>query len=151
MISHKDFFKVTVPNAVNQIQSETKPEWGCMNAQEMLAHLIAGMQMCYDGTDVFILTPEEKLGAAKAFLMSDKPMPKNFPKPDIFNSKNGSSPNEINELKLKFIDVLETFLAASLQAEFTCKHPQFGQLNGEEARQLQFKHISHHFTQFNLI
>jgi hypothetical protein len=150
MMASDLFFNDVVPKALKRLQPEQVPDWGEMGPAEMLHHLIVGMEMCYNGTQIEIEVPQEKWPAAKAYLMSEKPMPKNFPKPQNFHQFPYNQ-EDLEALKGRFQEVLNTFLIQSERPDFSCAHPQFAILDGPEARQLARKHITHHFTQFQLL
>src|ERR1051325_10767860 len=59
------------------LPGETKGQWGLMNAQQMVEHMIDSVQVA-NGKKVYpTITPEEKLPAFKAFMLSDKEFKQN--------------------------------------------------------------------------
>lgn len=152
MINHQNFFQTEVPQLLNRFAANTKPLWGTMSATKMLQHLLAGTQIMLSKRVVPLTVDEEKLPRYKAFLMSDKPFGESLPKPELYHEYESLSVLEFESVRTDFLNELEKFEAATKsQTDFWCFHPSFGKLNAEETRQLQFKHIRHHFQQFRLM
>ncbi len=135
---------------LNQIESNTKPEWGIMTAQKMVEHLsdslLAGMgkvkMTCpYEG---------EKLQRSRDFLLSDHLMPREFKAHFV----DDNAPLRHAEFELavdEFIEYwcdFEEHCDAQPEAKYT--HPVFGELNLSEWRWMHRKHITHHFEQFGV-
>lgn len=132
---------------------DTKPTWGSMDAHQMIEHLIMALRIS-NGKLVMekVIFPEEKLPILKRFLMSSKPLPKNFNNPVV-----GSLTKEyifstfseaVNELKKEFV-VFELYFNENPDA--TPLNPTYGKLNRDEWIQFHKKHFTHHYLQFGLI
>lgn len=151
-MNHKAFFNVDVPRLLESLDATTPNLWGSMNAVQMMDHLIAGTYLFMAKKVLPLEVPEEKLDRYKAFLMSDKNFMEGAPKPEPYKSYEGQAGNEIASLKEKFLEALADFdKRTQTDSDFWCIHPSFGKLNAEETRQLQYKHIRHHFQQFGLM
>lgn len=136
---------------LNKLDASTKPLWGKMNAQRMVEHLSDVIYMS-TGTEQFeLLIPEEKVEKAKAWLASDKPMPKEFNVP--FAPEEYILRNEELELAVdEFVDawlVYEEYYASNPGKENL--HPFYGYLNKVEWDRIHSKHFTHHFEQFGLM
>ena len=68
---------------INNLKPETKPQWGKMTAQHMVEHLITAVQISNGKEHFECFNPPEKLPALKRFLMSNRPLPRNFVNPVI--------------------------------------------------------------------
>jgi oxepin-CoA hydrolase/3-oxo-5,6-dehydrosuberyl-CoA semialdehyde dehydrogenase len=144
------FFTKELPLALEPLTAATQPQWGTMTAKGMLEHLHTALSFSLKPEEIEILLPDDKIARGKAFLMSDHPMPKNFPQPEVFMSSTDVSLS-FEAAKEQFLHTVDTVISATFETGFQSKHPQFGFLNGAETRQLHLKHITHHFTQFNLL
>jgi hypothetical protein len=136
---------------LGKLEPSTHPKWGKMNAQEMIEHL----------SDVFILAkgeklfdqvvPDDKVEKAQRFISSEHPMPKNFA--INFIDENSGLRN------LNLSDAIEEFNIEwkSFEAYYELNplkkhlHPNFGELDYDQWRQLHSKHMTHHFEQFGLL
>lgn len=145
------FFNQEVPGYLKKLKAETRPKWGTMGPAEMINHLRQGLALSMDDSKRNITTPKDKLPGMKAFLMGDKPFPPNRNKPDEYNKYQFSETEFID----KKVELLRAVIALQVHfkknPEFTSIHPSFGVLNKDEWLQLHYKHIRHHFSQFNLI
>lgn len=148
---HAHFFEVETPQLLAKLQPETLPEWGSMNALQMVDHLRAGFVLMRTLKQCDLLIPEEKLEASRAHLMTDKNFMKNVPKPTMYLAQEKNNVADIQAAKQAFLAELAIFnVHTQTTPDFYSAHPYYGKLNAEQTRQLNFKHIRHHFTQFNL-
>lgn len=136
---------------MDRLTATTQPLWGTMNAQQMVEHLTHTLEIALEKHQYPLLVKEEDFAKMKAFILSDKPMPRNF-KVD-FMSENPSLIHEELELAIdaycdKWLDV-EMFFAENEGIKTT--HPNFGPLDFDLWKRLHEKHLMHHFTQFGLI
>lgn len=145
------YFKAEVAPLLAKLSVDTKPEWGTMNAEQMVEHLIAGVSISMEDTPRTIITPEDKLPVFKKFLMSDRPFGKDLPKPkefDDYPTKNGDINGKKAELLKRVEEMLQYF---EKHPQHSSIHPSFGRLNVEEWKHLHWKHFTHHFLQFGLL
>ena len=152
MTNHQTFFRSEVPEILSRLKPDQKPKWGEMNASEMVDHILAGMKLFLSKTETELETPAEYLPKYKAFLMSDKGFKPGAKKPLDYRNYESSSLDDLEALKHEFFEQLVEFdKITSTDAAFWSFHPSFGKLNAEETRQLNYKHIRHHFRQFGLM
>jgi len=152
MMNHTPFFIAEVAQLLKPLRPETPRLWGTMTAPQMLDHVQAGTTLFMAKRMMPLVVPEEKLDRLKAFLMSDKPFMESAPKPEQYLEFETKIFPEFDAQKEAFLKVLATFdHVTRTDADFWCFHPSFGRLNAEETRQLQYKHIRHHFQQFGLM
>ena len=145
----KDFFE-----KLTNLQTDANPLFGKMTAQHMVEHLELIISYS-DGTrKAVLLTPQEKLGAMKDFLMSDKELTQGFRSP--FLPQDGSLP----DLHYTDIETAKKALQQSwnnFESYFAANpgiiemHPFFGELNYNGWIQFHKKHFTHHFKQFGLL
>lgn len=149
---HTRFFNIEVPALLANLSADTPSLWGTMNATAMLEHLHTGTKLFLAKQMMPLEVAEEQLPGYKAFLMSDKNMMKGAPKPEGYVPFESAESADFETVKASFLAGLQLFEAQTKQdPEFWCFHPSFGRLNAAETRQLQFKHIRHHFQQFGLL
>ena len=149
---HQTFFTEQVPQILHRLQPNIKPLWGTMDATKMLDHLTAGTKLFLAQREIPLTIPEEKVPRYKAWLMTDANFKEGAPKPGLYSEFEGLARRDFEALKTAFLEVLKQFESATTSgSDFWTVHPSFGKLNAEETRQLQFKHIRHHFQQFGLL
>ncbi|KAB2847264.1 MAG: hypothetical protein F9K45_00025 [Melioribacteraceae bacterium] len=137
---------------LKDFDKNTKPLWGKMSPQHMIEHLIGSLQMAIDELKVECFNPPEKLPALKKYLMSSRPLPKDFINPvigaDLIPLKYSSLEESISVLKnyiKKYYDFFET------NPDSKTTNPTFGELNKIEWDKFHEKHFNHHFSQFGLV
>lgn len=137
---------------LRNLNEDTTPLWGSMNAKRMVEHLADAVELATGKLGDFKLAiPEEKVEKAQGFLKSENPLPKNFQvefaKPNTPN-RNDNLSDAIDELSLKWASFEEHFES---KPELTTLHPSFGYLDYELWIQVHRKHFTHHLQQFGLI
>ncbi len=151
MNNHLEFFQDQVPQLLVKLNAKSKPIWGEMNVLKMVDHLRLGAVLMLRNTGQ-LTVPEEKLPKYKAFLMSDKPFTQGIPKPKMYEIEENEIDHDLEKAKIEFLKQLAVFNETTLNnIHFQSFHPSFGHLNATETRQLQFKHIRHHFQQFGIM
>ena len=139
----------TIFNRLDKISPDLKPQWGKMDAAQMLAHINVGYRLTYDtsipkatGFKKFML----KLFVKKA-VTSEKPFAKNGRTAPNFII---NSARDFNEEKSKFIENVNRVLNDG-RAHFEGRESvSFGVMTSEEWNNQFYKHIDHHFTQFGV-
>lgn len=132
---------------INRLSPDTKPEWGKMTVDQMLAHVNVAYEMCYDDT-----IPKTK-GLKRFFLRlliknqiaGDKPYPKNGRTAPAFIIEDRRD-FQIEKAKLL------THLLKTQELGPTHFHGKtsvsIGKLTATEWNTLFSKHLDHHLTQF---
>ncbi|MFN5149085.1 MAG: DUF1569 domain-containing protein [Flavobacteriia bacterium] len=136
---------------MDDLKSDSTPQWGTMSAQRMVEHLTDTVKMSSGKTKLPLEVPEDKLEKMQAFLSSDKPMAKNIEV--SFAKKEEELRNEeielaIDEFLLEWIDFEDHFTEDPDRKE---QHPFYGALTYDQWCRLHSKHLTHHFEQFGLI
>ena len=144
-------FEKEIPEILDRLSSETKPEWGIMTPQHMVEHLIITWKISRGRINTPVIS-EEGLEERRAFLMSDKPYDRNIQVPAL--------KGELPKLRFPDLDSAKGALIAELKAfhDYYDENPNaehenlfFGKLNRDQWLHLHFKHSRHHFTQFGLL
>lgn len=148
-----DFIRFGLFDALASLEQATPPQWGLMNAQQMLEHLADFFDVSYEKIIFPLSVPEEHLPKYKAFLYSDKEFRENTKAPsnvlgdtpiaERFESLAAAKTN-LQQSVANFIKYFEDNPGKQTM------HPAFGLLNYDEWVLLHFKHVKHHLKQFNL-
>lgn len=138
-----------ISGRINKITSESSPEWGKMNASQVLAHLNVmfelGLEKKHKTQNAFVKFMLKSL--VKNKIISDKPYKKNgMTAPEMVIKH---QPNFIIE-KQRTLNYLRDILEKGEVFFEKREHPSFGKLSAKEWSNLFYKHINHHLTQFNL-
>ena len=141
-----------IPKLISKINSDLTPNWGSMHVHEMMEHLTTGFELSLSYEDFEITTPEEKITSFQRFLMSDRPFGKGSPMPKNYQNFKTTNSETLERAKERFVGKLKELKEITeSDSKFWSIHENFGRLNAEQTRQLHFKHITHHFTQFGVI
>lgn len=135
---------------LNQLSEDKNPEWGAMNAQQMVEHLSTSVAMSFGKFQVQLSIPEDKVEKALLFLDSDKPMPRGFKvnfAPENPKLRFEDMPSAIDELCENWA-AFETYYQDN--PDGTNLHPVYGHLAYEKWLRVHSKHFTHHFEQFGL-
>ncbi len=133
---------------INKLNPDTKPLWGKMRVEQMLAHsqtplLIAlGEQKLKGGLMAFLFGK-----IAKKQLVKDEPFKKNLPTAPSFIVKNERN---FYEEKNKLTGLVQRFGKSNADEIAERPHPFFGKLTADEWNTLQWKHLDHHLRQFGV-
>ncbi|WP_412767086.1 DUF1569 domain-containing protein [Tenacibaculum platacis] len=141
-----------VRTQLQKLNSDSKPSFGNMNAQQMIEHLSAVTQIPNGNWKVDIFVEDEKAARRKPFLNTDNEIQVGFkasflsenPVPLKFNSIDEAIDDLINQVNL-FFEVFEKDKSRKVT------HPFFGELDFEYWKKFQVKHFTHHFKQFGLV
>lgn len=152
-IDFENYFKNDVPSIIDNISGNEQAKWGLMTVHHMLEHIALVLTFPLGRLNIPLFTPEDKLEKNKAFLMSAYGMMQGFKFPLLPTDKAPDlSTQNIEEAKQLVKETITAFLEKINEATFvTSQHPIFGQLNKQEWLLFQYKHFTHHFTQFGLI
>ena len=144
----KDGFN-TVISRLNQIELETKPQWGSMNSAQMLAHLNVMFEKTYEsgfnkpkGLMKLVMKLLIKPGVVgkKAYKRNSRTAPEFL----IADSR------EFEIEKNRLIAFLEQTNQLGTSHFEGREYVSFGPLSQEEWNTMFVKHIDHHFKQFGV-
>lgn len=134
---------------INKLTADTKPQWGKMNAAQMLAHNLAAMKTATGELKIKRAFIGKLLGgyARKKFIIKGDPFGKSSP-----TDKNLIITDERNfdEEKQKLLAIIEKFGNAGASGVTSEPHTFFGELTPELWDKLMAKHIEHHLVQFGV-
>ena len=151
-IELNNFFTNTVLSALDKLKANTKANWGTMNAEQMLIHLIQSSKMMHSG-NTKLLIKEKYIEKAIAFLYTDKPISRGIEIPkDIGYNLDYAITEDIAATKENLINSINNMLSfLSENTDFKSIHPFCGELNNEQWLLFQKKHFIHHLSQFGLL
>ena len=139
---------------LNKLESLTtyhKPLWGKMSAQHMVEHLILAVKIGNGKLRLECFNPPEILSALRRFLLSEKPLPKEFINPaigpDLLPLEFSSLEEAKEKLKSEIKDYIKYFRD---NPDARPVNVTFGELNKEEWEIFHQKHLTHHLKQFGL-
>ena len=137
---------------LENLKSGTQPQWGKMTAQHMVEHLITAVQMSNGKVHFECFNPPEKLPTLRRFLMSDRPLPRNFVNPVIGPDNLPLQYPGLEETKeILESEINDYYKYFELNPDANPTNVTFGELNKEEWDQFHKKHFTHHLTQFKLL
>lgn len=148
----KNLFNVVDTNEIieriNKLTPDTKPLWGKMRVEQMLAHSQNPLAMALGDTKfkkglmAFLFG---KIG--KRQLVKDEPFKKNLPTDPHFVVK---TEKIFSEEKDKLTTLIQRFGNADPEEIAKRPHSFFGNLTADEWNMLQWKHLDHHLRQFGV-
>lgn len=129
---------------MSKISADTKPEWGQMDAAQMLAHCAEGQDV-YNGKPLKIPFWMRLLRPVmRPMLLAEKEFTRNAPTIDQFRI---TDPEDFDRQRERLINSLRTMHALGKR---TMKHPLLGQLSSEDIGWITYKHLDHHLRQFGV-
>lgn len=135
---------------LHTLDPATPPQWGGMNAQQMVEHLAFIVKISNGKIKLQCITPPERLPKTLAFLESDSPLPRNFQAPGLEQLpplKHASISEAIEKLKQE-VQLFNKHFGQENAVEI---HPVFGPLDHQQWTRFHRKHFEHHLTQFGLM
>lgn len=135
-------------NRIEHLNPNSKPQWGTMNAAQMLAHCSAFQDIAMGNS----FPPRDWLGRfigrfVRSILFNDKPLPTDVPTIStirILDDRDFETEKEI--LKQKIL----TFQSNGPEKCSSHPHPFFGKFTPEQWGKGIYKHLDHHLKQFGV-
>jgi Protein of unknown function (DUF1569) len=134
-------------NRLNKLTPDTQPQWGKMNASQMLNHCSSQMEIMLGDKSLksnFILRIFG--GFIKRNILAGKPTKKNSPTAKELLPTNVQD-FEVERLKIK--DLMKRLKANEASFEGK-KHAFFGKMTAEEYGKTTWSHLDYHFGQFGI-
>jgi len=135
-------------NRLNKLTPETQPNWGKMNAGQMMRHCQMPLELAVGKTTIpkpnFFMKLLMK--SFKKGMYNDKPWKKNMPTPRQFRVEND---RDFKHEKSTLIELINGFFNTREQKERE-PHPAFGHFTYDQWGQMQYKHLDHHLRQFGV-
>lgn len=137
---------------IEKLDDKTIPQWGTMTAQKMVEHLINTFRISSGKLEIECFTEERKLPILKRFLLSDKPLPREFNSPANELVPQGYQFQTIEIAKSNLLKEVEDYYNYfEKNPDSILVNPTFGPLNKDEWERFHIKHLTHHLTQFGLL
>ncbi len=134
---------------LEKLRADTVPQWGKMNAPQMLAHLNVAYEITYGDLEVsynFFARFMLKL-FVKNTVVGEKPYPRNGRTAPIFMV---SDERDFAKEKAKLINYIQRTEALGSSHFEGLPSPSFGKMTAQEWSNQFYKHMDHHFTQFGV-
>jgi hypothetical protein len=146
----KSFFEDSVyeeiTSRLNQIEKDTKPQWGKMNAGQMFHHCQMPLNIILEKED-YGVKPNWLVNLLfKKSMYSDKLWRKNLPTAPGFKIKDEKD----FDAEKKEITTLIDELNKQRERNDWQPHPAFGKLTKDQWGKMQYKHLDHHLRQFGV-
>ena len=133
---------------VQQLQSDSKANWGTMNATEMLLHINICNNQILDGDIKFSKTTLKQRLLRIVGLYIAPNFPKNLPTEPANDTKGVIKEAQFENQKKKLIKTIEKF--GERKKPIALTHPAFGNLNTNQWGIAAYKHTDHHLRQFGV-
>lgn len=132
---------------LDRVRSDSRPRWGRMNAEQMLAHLVASSKMALGELQAKRKKGPIRYPPLRQLVAYWLPWPKGVPTAaELIPSANCESMersrNELNRL-------LDAFAARAAEPAWP-EHPAFGNLGRKGWGILAWRHFDHHLRQFGV-
>jgi len=134
---------------INQLTANTIPEWGKMNAPQMLAHLNVAYDLTYGVFDPKLngITKLMLKLFVKSTVVGPKPYKRNNRTAPFFLIEDERDFDKEKAKLIVNIKKTEEIGASGFEGR---DYVSFGKLKASEWSNLFYKHMDHHFTQFGV-
>ena len=138
---------------LQQLNPKAKGEWGLMNPQQMVEHMMYSFQLANGKIKIEKqITPEENIPKLQAWLLTNKPMKENINNPLVPMTP----PDPVFETYAQSLDALHTeikdmYNLFESKPDTKLLNPFYGNLDCELYTNLLYKHSLHHLRQFGVI
>lgn len=132
---------------VEKLTPETQPQWGRMNAGEMLAHVLLGMRLAGGEFETRQRKGPFRYWPLKLLFVYWLPFPRSAPAPREVVTRGKPHDWDANLAALR--EKLETFPRTAPDTKWPL-HPIFGKLSPRAWGALGWRHLDHHLRQFGL-
>ncbi len=142
----------SIQNSLDLLHFDKKPVFGKMTSQHMVEHLIITIELSIGKIGYPPFEPSQKaLNAKQSLLFSSQEMPMGMTAP---NDSGILLPLKYPSLKLAKNALMTAWqeFHSYFEANSDVKHvhPRFGLLDYHEWQRFHFKHMMHHFKQFEV-
>lgn len=147
-----EFFKQTIPAALDKLNEDTERVWGTMSPQAMVEHVVGSWMISNGRAQIGLVVPEESLPKRREFLFSDRPYERGIPNPTQSPGGQKLRKPDLQSAKDALLNEMDRFFEHHKEnPEVIYTHPVFGNLDFDGWLVFQEKHMGHHFRQFGLI
>ncbi len=147
------FDKENIDEALKNLKTDSKSQWGIMGPQHMLEHLIWQFDISMENIDIKVYTPEKLIEKYQEAIYNFRPMPKQYEHPMLRKGEQEDLQYEsLEEAKKVLLDKFDEYINyfGKHKGRLTA-NPVFGSLTKFEWDLVHRKHFDHHFNQFQLI
>jgi hypothetical protein len=138
---------VEIISRLEKLQSATKPQWGKMNAAQMMAHCQAPFQVYFGEMKMKRGLMGILFGRiAKKKLFADKPWPRSLPTAKEFLVADERS---FDQEKIRLVNLINRFAQDGYLVTVSV-HPFFGKMSSQEWALFVYRHLDHHLQQFGV-
>jgi hypothetical protein len=134
---------------LDALTPESKPEWGRMNVEQMLSHLVQAGELPFVAS-----VPDRSSflsrNVIKHLVLTVVPVPKGVEtSPQLDQQQDGRKPLGFHTDKANVADSINKI--GTLPTDQKClAHPFFGKLSARQWSRIGYKHIDHHLRQFGV-
>lgn len=131
---------------LTQLPADCPPQWGRMNAPQMVSHLIESLRMATGELPVASKNLPLRYPPLKQFIIYLMPFPKSAPTaPELIAREPTTWADDVQRLSAG-LDAFASKVAAGRWPE----HPAFGRLSAKQWGILVYRHMDHHLRQFGV-
>lgn len=140
--------KQEILDRLDTLTAETQPQWGSMDAAQMLKHLNATMKIATGEVSIHPPAWHRRIlfRLFRSALYNDRPWKKNLPTARELRVADTAA---FTTEKDGLLDTMEKFLNLSFP-NGKKTHPIFGTFTKAQWGKMQYKHLDHHLRQFGL-
>lgn len=133
---------------IARVRGDAKPQWGKMNAGQMLAHCQVALEVALGD----VVLKRNWIGIlfgrmAKKSLMKPEPFGRGLPTAPQFVVRDE---RDVERERARLAALVRRLAEGGPAALTKAEHPFFGPLTSEEWSRLQWKHLDHHLRQFGV-
>ena len=140
------FDRDEILSRVERLNADSRPQWGKMNVEMMLAHLVASMRMAKGELPTTSKKLAIRFAPLRQLIVYWLPWPKGAPTaPELLPSDLGAIEDNKRDL-VRLIGEVGARGASDLWPE----HPAFGALGRRGWGVLTWRHLDHHLRQFGV-
>lgn len=135
-----------VTGRLQSLQPEAQPQWGKMNAAQMMAHVQRTFKVALSDEPMPRMMIGRLIGwAIKPKLYNETPWKQNLPTAPDFIIKDE---RDFNREMLGLLETIDDFHRAGPDGIGRYPHPMFGKFTKQQWGQAMYKHLDHHLQQF---
>ena len=138
--------KEDIVKRLNKLNTQSKPQWGKLSCEAMLAHLADSLKMALGKLPVKMMKLPFRHWPLKQLAVYVLPIPKNTEtSPELISRKSESFPKELESIE----ELFNEFEKQKGKNEWGT-HPAFGKLSESAWGVLVYRHFDYHLTQFGV-
>lgn len=131
---------------MDEVSPPRMPRWGTMNAEQMVKHVTAQLELSLGDLDVEPRSSWLGRWPMRHILIHWAPWPKSAPTaPELIKFSDA----HWDEARAKFKQTFDQVVARGAGGQFA-PHPLFGKLSTNSWGVLMYRHMDHHLRQFGL-